>query len=128
MAAGQLTPTYLEQRREARPCCANTVCSLSLHPSEQWKCSRPHGANDVSQYGGIANRRVALAEAMGDVNNNLNAGCTSLRGVLSCFMADGGQVERFVVVSPCREHRAIVQSRCLGLTGTDMHFGSATIH
>ena len=33
------------------------------------------GANDVSQYGGMANRRVALAGAMGDVNNNLNAGC-----------------------------------------------------
>ena len=32
-------------------------------------------ANDVSQYGGMANRRVALAEAIGDVNNNLNAGC-----------------------------------------------------
>ena len=36
-------------------------------------------------------------------------------------MADGGQVERFVVVSACGEHRAIVQSRCLGLTGTDIH-------
>ena len=33
-------------------------------------------ANDVSQYGGIANRRVALAEAMGDVNNNLNEACS----------------------------------------------------
>ena len=33
----------------------------------------PRGANDVSQYGGIANRRVALAGAMGHVNNNLNA-------------------------------------------------------
>ena len=36
-------------------------------------------------------------------------------------MADGGQVERVVVVSACGEHRAIVQSRCLGLTGTDIH-------
>ena len=36
-------------------------------------------------------------------------------------MADGGQVERFVVVSACGEHRAIAQSRCLGLTGTDIH-------
>ena len=36
-------------------------------------------------------------------------------------MADGGQVERFVVVSARGEHRAIVQSRCLGLTGTDIH-------
>ena len=36
-------------------------------------------------------------------------------------MADGGQVERFVVVSHCGEHRAIAQSRCLGLTGTDIH-------
>ena len=29
-------------------------------------------------------------------------------------MANGGQVERFVVVSACGEHRAIAQSRCLG--------------
>ena len=36
-------------------------------------------------------------------------------------MADGGQVERFVVVSTCGEHRAIAQSRCLGLTGMDIH-------
>ena len=36
-------------------------------------------------------------------------------------MADGGQVEHFVVVSACREHRAIVQSKCLRLTGTDIH-------
>ena len=36
-------------------------------------------------------------------------------------MANGGQVERFVVVSPCGEHRVIAQSRCLGLTGTDIH-------
>ena len=36
-------------------------------------------------------------------------------------MADGGQVERFVVVSACGEHRAIAQSRCRGLTGTDIH-------
>ena len=36
-------------------------------------------------------------------------------------MADGGQVERFVVVSACGEHRAIAQSRRLGLTGTDIH-------
>ena len=36
-------------------------------------------------------------------------------------MANGGQVERFVVVSACGEHWAIVQSRCLGLTGTDIH-------
>ena len=75
-------------------------------------------ANDVSQYGGIANRRVALTEAMGDVNNNLNAGCS---GVLSSSVADGGQVECFVVVSACREHQAIAQSRCLRLTGTDIH-------
>ena len=34
-------------------------------------------------------------------------------------MADCGQVERFVV-SACGEHRAIAQSRCLGLTGTDI--------
>ena len=36
-------------------------------------------------------------------------------------MADGGQVERFVVMSACGEHRAIAQSRCLRLTGTDIH-------
>ena len=36
-------------------------------------------------------------------------------------MANGGQVEHFVVVSTCGEHRAIAQSRCLGLTGTDIH-------
>ena len=36
-------------------------------------------------------------------------------------MADGGQVERFFVVSACGEQWAIVQSRCLGLTGTDIH-------
>ena len=36
-------------------------------------------------------------------------------------MAAGGRVERFVVVSPCGEHRAIAQSRCLRLTGTDIH-------
>ena len=69
----------------------------------------------------MANRRVALAEAVGDVNNNLNAGYRDDCGVLSSFVADGGQVERFVVVSACGEHRVIVQSRCLGLTGTDIH-------
>ena len=36
-------------------------------------------------------------------------------------MANGGQVEHFVVVSACGEHWAIVQSRYLGLTGTDIH-------
>ena len=36
-------------------------------------------------------------------------------------MADGDQVEHFVVMSACREHWAIVQSRCLGLTGRDIH-------
>ena len=36
-------------------------------------------------------------------------------------MADGGQVECFVVVSACGEHRVIAQSRCLGLTGTNIH-------
>ena len=36
-------------------------------------------------------------------------------------MAIGGQAERFVVVSTCGEHRAIAQSRCLGLTGADIH-------
>ena len=36
-------------------------------------------------------------------------------------MADGGQVECFVVMSACGEHRAIAQSRCLGLTGMDIH-------
>ena len=36
-------------------------------------------------------------------------------------MANGGQVKRFVVVSTCGEHWAIAQSRCLGLTGTDLH-------
>ena len=36
-------------------------------------------------------------------------------------MADGIQVERLTVVSACGEHRAITQSRCLGLTGTDIH-------
>ena len=36
-------------------------------------------------------------------------------------MADGGQVELFVVMSACGEHWAIVQSRCLRLTGTDIH-------
>ena len=36
-------------------------------------------------------------------------------------MADGGQVERFIVVSACGEHQAIVRPRCLGLTGTDIH-------
>ena len=34
-------------------------------------------------------------------------------------MADGGQVERFAVVSACGENRAIAQSRCLGLTDTN---------
>ena len=61
---------------------------------------------------------VPLAGAMGTVNNNLNSACS---GVLSSFVADGGQVERFVVASACGEHWAIVQSRCLGLTGTDIH-------
>ena len=69
----------------------------------------------------MANRRVALAEAVGYVNNNLNAGHRNDCGVLSSFVADGGQVERFVVVSACGEHRVIAQSRCLGLTGTDIH-------
>ena len=41
--------------------------------------------------------------------------------MLSSFVADDGQVEHFVVVSACGEHRAIAQSRCLGLTGTDIH-------
>ena len=59
----------------------------------------------------MANRRVALAEALGDVNNNLNAGCSN---DVECFVANSGQVERFVVVSPCGEHQAIVQSRCSG--------------
>ena len=36
-------------------------------------------------------------------------------------MTDGDQVEHFVVLSACGEHGAIVQSRCLGLTGTDIH-------
>ena len=36
-------------------------------------------------------------------------------------MADDGQVERFVVVSACGEHRPIAQFRCFGLTGTDIH-------
>ena len=36
-------------------------------------------------------------------------------------MADGGQVEQFVVVSTCGEHQAIAQSRCHGLTGEDIH-------
>ena len=40
--------------------------------------------------------------------------------MLSSFVADGGQVELFVV-SACGEHWAIAQSRCLGLTGTDIH-------
>ena len=69
----------------------------------------------------MANRRVALTKAMGDINNNLNAGCRDDCGVLSSFVADGGQVECFVVVSACEEHRVIAQSRCLGLTGTDIH-------
>ena len=43
-------------------------------------------------------------------------------------MADGGQVERFVVVSACREHRVIAQSRCLGLTGTNIHIQYTYIH
>ena len=43
-------------------------------------------------------------------------------------MADGGQVERFVVVSACGEYRAIAQSRCLGLTGTDIHIIILYIH
>ena len=42
-------------------------------------------------------------------------------------MADGGQVERFAVVSPCGEHWAIVQSRCLGLTETDIHISDSTV-
>ena len=41
--------------------------------------------------------------------------------MLSRFVVDVGQVERFVVVSACGEHQAIAQSRCLGLTGTDIH-------
>ena len=36
-------------------------------------------------------------------------------------MADGSQVERLAVMSACGKHRAIAQSRCLGLTGTDIH-------
>ena len=36
-------------------------------------------------------------------------------------MADGGQVEGFVVVSACGKHRAIAQFRFLGLTGKDIH-------
>ena len=36
----------------------------------------PAMANDVSQYGGIANRRVALAGAISDVKRNLNAACS----------------------------------------------------
>ena len=78
MAAGQSTPTYLELCREAHPCLAiNTVhVNCALHPREQWKCSQPHGANDVSQYGRIANRLVALAGAMGEIKNNLKATCS----------------------------------------------------
>ena len=41
--------------------------------------------------------------------------------MLSSFVADGGEVERFVVVSACGEYRAIAQLRCRGLTGTDIH-------
>ena len=84
----------------------------ALHPREQWNCSPPCGANDISQYGGIANRHIALAGAMSDVKSNLN---------VSRFVADGGQVEYFVVVSTCGEHRAIAQFRCLELTGMDIH-------
>ena len=86
------------------------------------KCSRPHGANDVSQYGGMTNRCVALAGAMGDVNNNLNAGCSN--DVECCALSwpmVAKYIERFAVVSACGENRAIAQSRCLGLTGTDIH-------
>ena len=36
-------------------------------------------------------------------------------------MANGGQVERFVVMSTCGEHRAILQCRCLELTEMDIH-------
>ena len=93
-------------------CCA-------LHVKEQWKGSQPRGANDVSQYGGIANRHVACAGAMGNVNNNLNAVCS--HEVLSSFVADGGQVELFVVVRACEEHQALALYRCLRLTGTYRH-------
>ena len=37
------------------------------------------------------------------------------------FCAGGGQVELFVVMSACGEDRAIAQSWCNGLTGTDIH-------
>ena len=38
-------------------------------------------------------------------------------------MADGGQVERFGVVSACGKLRAIAQSTCLELTArTDIHY------
>ena len=76
MLAVQLPPTYLMLHRVAYPCLAYTV-RVALHPREQWKCSRPREANDVSQYGGSTNRRVALAGAMGDVNNNLNPACSN---------------------------------------------------
>ena len=61
-------------------------------------------------------------------------------GVLCSFVADGGQVECFVVVSACGVHWAIVQSRCLIRTyhiqtGDDnasrlfaLPFGSAIIY
>ena len=75
MAAGQSTPTYLELRKEARPCCANTVLVIAS-PEGTVKVFPATRANDVSQYGGMPIRRVALAEAMDDVNNNLNAGCS----------------------------------------------------
>ena len=74
MTADPSTPTSSELRREASPCLANTV-HFALHPRELWKCSRPHGANDVSQYGGIANWHVALAGAISDVEKNLNTVC-----------------------------------------------------
>ena len=68
MAADPSTPTYLELHREASPCLANHSARFALH--------RPRRANDVRQYGGIANRRVALAGAMSNVKSNLNAACS----------------------------------------------------
>ena len=49
MAADPSTPTYLELRRDASPCLANSA-RFALHPREQWKCSRPRGANDSTVF------------------------------------------------------------------------------
>ena len=73
MAADPSTPTYLNLRREASPYLTNAFCTSPKGTMKVFPATR---ANDVSQYGGIANRCVALAGAMSEVKSNLNAACS----------------------------------------------------